>query len=128
MTYIWHVNLTSDFLNTFLTRNKWKKICLRKFLVRHNCDKLHIKHTNPVQLWCLVKLLNNATSYNTISIKDIPFQLWYHWDDVTVQLSLLLCSHQTLWAEYQVLHYLYLSSPIFQSIGFLNFPFFFSKR
>lgn len=122
MTYTWHANLSTNFLNKFLTKNKWKEICLRKCLRRYTTvtNKLHVQHSNL----CLIKLLNDATSYNTISIKDIPFQLWYHWDDVTVQLSLLLCSHQTLSAEYQALHFPYLSIPIFQGIAYLNFPFF----
>lgn len=96
-------------------------MCLRKSLVRYTTmtNKLHVEYSNLR----FIKLLNDATSYNTISTKDIPFQLWYHWDDVTVQLSLLLCSHQTLSAEYQALHCPYLSGPIFQGIVYLNFPF-----
>lgn len=122
MTYIWHANLSTNYPNIFQQKkSNWREICLTKPLVRHTTEtnNLHIEHCN----FHLIKFWSN-TSYNSISLKDIPFQLWYHWDDVTVQSGLHLCSHQTPSAEYQARHFPFLSRPVFQGRVYLNFSFF----
>lgn len=85
----------------------------------NNCDKITVHKAFYVMF---NKAINPCNI--TVFIKDIPFQLWYHSNDEIVQLSLLLCSHQTLSTEYQALHSPSLSRPNVQD-GKINMRFFF---
>lgn len=96
---------------------EWNLLKKALTCIIHNCDKMTVHKASYLIFNKVINLCNN-----TVFIKDIPFQLWYHWDDATVQSSLLLCSHQTLSTEYQALHSPSLSRPNVED-GKINIPF-----